>query len=530
MRNFEWLSDSFAGFERSLAGYVEVIEMGQWDPFVGEKGPAASRGASGSVSDCGVLIEAWSVIQGVDGAWRADKTSEALSWRGGGLSGTASVSISSQLLNYYAVALDEFAKYQLTAEYHEEPGALSAYWPGANLNAGNRTFDQLIDGVSVRQSAVQGRDAVSALLSSTVFQSQAPANSSSTQSWILSFPTKHLHTESTSRLGPFSEAWNGSLSQSCDFVEVGSYLPTSGEFGKAGEAELCAAVNLVNTSSVGEAPVSVPYWLTTSPRPQTTPAPTALRAAYRSSTSTEVDRSVYVDTNYDSDTRIVGLPMIAIPLYFDGAGEVKSGSFSTATTRIYERLTVSLREVSYSSSSATIQLDVSNLSGFDVTSYAVACEGDGQVVEGSNTSANLTISPLVAGERYLCNAVAHTATGQGKTSDEFTIQIAIAPEAPLVSKTDFEEGTIFLYVTAEDNGSAITEFTATCTDGYKEFTSTSSTSPVVVEGLDSETAYICSVTAANGVGVSSPSITTDPLVPELIAAGLPIWLLYEASE
>ena len=111
----------------------------------------------------------------------------------------------------------------------------------------------------------------------------------------------------------------------------------------------------------------------------------------------EVDRSVYVDSNYDSDTRIVGLPLIAIPIYFDSAGEAKSGDFSTATTRIYERLTVSLREAAYASSSATIQLDVSNLSGFDATGYAVACEGDGKVVEASSTSA----SPycLTAGSR-----------------------------------------------------------------------------------------------------------------------------------
>lgn len=530
MRNFEWQDDSFSGFERSLAGSVEVIEMGQWDPFVGEKGPAAARGASGSLSDCGVLIDAWSISQGIDGDWLANKRSEALSWRGGGLSGTASVRISSQLLNYDAVALDEFARYEWTAEYHEEPGALSSYWPGANLNAGNQTFDQLVDGVSVRQSAVQGRDAVSALLTTTVLQSQAPANSSSTQSWILSFPTKHLHTEFSSRLGPFSEAWNSSLSQSCDFVEVGSYMSTSGEFSKAGETELCAAVNLVNTSSAGQAPVSFPYWLTTSPRPQTTPGPTALRAAYRSSNSMEVDRSVYVDSNYDSDTRIVGLPMIAIPIYFDNAGEVKSGDFSTTTTRIYERLTVSLREAAYNSGSATIQLDVSNLSGFDVTGYSVACEGDGKVVEASSTSVSLTVSPLVAGERYLCKALARTATGQGKTSDEFPVQIAIAPAPPLVNKTDFEEGTILLYVTAEDNGSAITEFTATCKAGNAVFSSVSSSSPIVVEGLDSETAYTCSVTATNGVGVSSPSATTAPIIPEAISAGLPIWLLYEASK
>ena len=523
--NFDYLSNGNSSVERTLTGYVEAIEMGQWDPFQGEKGPAAAQGASGNEASCDTLTAAWA-----NGVWLDTPADEALSWRGGGLSGSATIQTVAGSVQYEAVAISEFARYQWPGEYHTNPGDANLYWPAPGLNSASTSYEELIGGSLVRQTAAQGRDAVSALLSKTVIKSEAPATASSIQSWVISFPTKYFHTKYSSWLGPFSEVWNTSLSQSCDFVEVGSYTSTTDKFNKVAEADLCAATNLLNTSTLGEAPISFPYWLTSSPRPQTTPTPTALRAAYRSSTSMEVDRSVYVDSNYDSDTRIVGLPMIAIPLYLDGAGEVKSGSFSTATTRIYERLTVSLREATYSSSSATIQLDVSNLSGFDVTSYAVACEGDGKVVEASNSSASLSVSPLAAGQRYLCTALAHTATGQGKTSNEFPIQIAIAPEPPLVSKTDYDDGTILLYVTAEDNGSAITEFTATCTDGYSEFTSTSSTSPIVVEGLDSETAYTCSVTATNGVGESSPSSTTDPLIPELISAGLPIWLLYEASK
>jgi hypothetical protein len=523
--NYEYSSNGNSSIERTLTGYVEAIEMGQWDPFQGEKGPAAAQGALGNEASCDTLTAAW-----VNGVWSDTPADEALSWRGGGLSGSATIQTVAGAVQYEAVAISEFARYQFSGEYHTVPGDRDLNWPAPGLNSASHSYEEVIGGSLVRQSAAQGRDAVSALLSKTVIKSEAPATGNSIQSWIISFPTKYFHTKYSSWLGPFSEIWNASLSQSCDFVEVGSYSSTTEKFTKVAEADLCAATNLLNTSSLGEAPISFPYWLTSSPRPQTTPGPTALRTAYRSSTSVEVDRSVYVDSNYDSDTRIVGLPMIAIPIYFDSAGEVKSGDFSTTTTRIYERLTVSLREAAYTSSSAIIQLDASNLSGFDVTSYAVACDGDGKVVEASSTSASLTVSPLVAGERYLCEAVAHTATGQGKTSDEFPVQIAIAPAPPLVSKTDFEEGTILLYVTAEDNGSAITEFTATCRAGNAVFSSVSSSSPIVVDGLDSETAYTCSVTATNGVGVSSPSATTAPIVPEAISAGLPIWLLYEASK
>ena len=466
MRNFEWQGDSFSGVKRSLAGYVEVFELGQWDPFIGNKGPAAARGAAGSTADCEVLIDAWSIISGLDGDWLADKTSEALSWRGGALSGSASLSISSQLLEYDALALEGFSRYQLAAEYHEPPGERSTSWPGANLNGASTIFEQVINGVTVRQSAEQGRDAVSALLASTVLQSQAPASPSSTQSWVLSFPTKHLHTELSSQLGPFSEVWNASLSQSCDFVEVGSYMSMTAEFEAAGETQLCAAVNLLNTLSAGEPPVSFPDWLTTSPLPELTISPTALRAAYRGSASAEADRSIAVDSNYDSDTRIFGLPMVAIPIYYDGSGQVQSDSFDSTTTRIYERLTTSFQQAAYSSNTATIQLGVSNLSGFDVTSYTVACEGETDVIKASSTTASVTVTPLVAGERYFCSAVAHTATGQGKTSDAFLIQIALTPappEAPTISLGARTANSAQINFSSNGEGSdPITSYSASC--------------------------------------------------------------------
>ena len=96
----------------TLAGYVEAIEMGQWDPFLGEKGSCRRTGAHSGIaaSDCGTSSPtAWSISQGTDGVWPANTPAdEALSWRGGGLSGSrdhSSVSRAAQLLNYDAVAI-----------------------------------------------------------------------------------------------------------------------------------------------------------------------------------------------------------------------------------------------------------------------------------------------------------------------------------------------------------------------------------------------------------------------------------------
>jgi hypothetical protein len=90
---------------------------------------------------------------------------------------------------------------------------------------------------------------------------------------------------------------------------------------------------------------------------------------------------------------------------------------------------------------------------------------------------------------------------------------------------------VTLRVSVADNGGAdITQYDATCTDGTNTFTGTSTSSPITVSGLTNDVAYTCTLTATNSVGTSSASTATDPITPEELSAGLPIWLLYEASK
>jgi len=94
-----------------------------------------------------------------------------------------------------------------------------------------------------------------------------------------------------------------------------------------------------------------------------------------------------------------------------------------------------------------------------------------------------------------------------------------------------EDGKIILTVSVSDNGGTdITGYEATCTDGTNTFTGTSTSSPITVSGLTNDVAYTCTVTATNSVGTSSPSAATDPITPEETATGLPIWLLYQATQ
>jgi len=115
--------------------------------------------------------------------------------------------------------------------------------------------------------------------------------------------------------------------------------------------------------------------------------------------------------------------------------------------------------------------------------------------------------------------------------DEDCLDVASVPARPVIIETEINSEEITLSFVVEDNGGAsITGYNATCTDGTNTFTGTSTSSPITVSGLTNDVAYTCTVTATNSVGTSSVSAATAPITPEETATGLPIWLLYQATQ
>jgi len=110
--------------------------------------------------------------------------------------------------------------------------------------------------------------------------------------------------------------------------------------------------------------------------------------------------------------------------------------------------------------------------------------------------------------------------------------ISAPPSAPTNVRFDYGDGEIYLsFQINEDGGSPVTLVTATCTDGINEFVATNSSSPITVSGLLNGTSYTCTVTATNSLGTSPASAATDSITPEeQVGVGLPIWLLYEATQ
>lgn len=142
------------------------------------------------------------------------------------------------------------------------------------------------------------------------------------------------------------------------------------------------------------------------------------------------------------------------------------------------------------------------------------------------------VSDLTRGQSYACSLSPVTALGASARSQTFTVNYPyFVPSAPVIKKTDYEEGLITLTVSVADNGgSAIRSYEASCTGGGTTVTAQSSSPEITVEGLRDDVAYVCHVVATNGVGTSGASVSTEPIVPEALVTGLPIWLLYQATQ
>ena len=153
------------------------------------------------------------------------------------------------------------------------------------------------------------------------------------------------------------------------------------------------------------------------------------------------------------------------------------------------------------------------------------------VVKGE-TSSPISLPGIGRGRDYSCVVAPITALGIAPVSDPYTVSVPLElPSVPTITSTDYEDGKIILTVSVTDNGGTdITGYEATCTDGTNTFTGTSSSSPITVSGLTNDVTYTCTVTATNSVGTSSASAATDPIIPEEASTGLPIWLLYQATQ
>lgn len=553
----EGTTDQIDTLSRTLTGSVAVVEMGQWDPDNSVKGAKAAAGAAGTDANaCQALVEAWSQSFSEEpdkpwyGSWLDDASDEAMSWQGGGLSGRATVRQQKfdgfnygyeTVVDYSPTVIADFARQRISAEYHKYPGGSStANYPNPTLSAGTLNFQPCTSvtsdcGTTEMHRAASGLEALSGLLSlaqiGPLLNSQVAEDSA--VSWILTMPTKIFHTRSTTDLGPFANKWGSSLEPACDDISVGT--PSGAENSilfNPGAVSLCAAVNILQLSAGNSTPLSTEPWLESTFQGSGSFESLAINLTQKNPTQRARDRRLSSSIAYGNDTDVVGLPVIAIPVYQTFFGDYDSSQASSSVERINTRLTISASNPSFPSpGSAEVTTYIANASGNAIDSVSGVCQNttSSEIKTAVSGATGLTFSSLSAGS-YECYVEASVARGTSER-DYFSVVIGL-PEPPVITDWETDDGTITLYFrdpTAAQQ--AANSFMAQCISDTDElFTVSGDTSPLTIAGLNSSQSFVCSVTGENAQGLSAPSDTTAPITPEFTFKGLPIWLLYEATK
>lgn len=153
----------------------------------------------------------------------------------------------------------------------------------------------------------------------------------------------------------------------------------------------------------------------------------------------------------------------------------------------------------------------------------------------TGTGPTLRISGLTPETSYNCSATATTAVGESDRSPSIqtTTTPALPPGRATITGVDTyaDEATFQILITTSDTTSGIADlYQVECTapDGTV-ITGTSSSSSVTVSGLQEGVSYSCEASAENEVGTGG-STTVGNVVVDGTLPGLPVWLLYQATQ
>ena len=229
--NFAYSKQADSSIERSLAGYVEVIEMGASDTSTeGKAWKAAVTHAKGVPSKCATLSTLWAT-----GAWAATPQA-GMTGKGGGLYGISYALNANDAAAFgiEPVVIDNFR----SGPIHATPGSLNP-----NLGSGNtssiRVFDDGTNApTSLTASYTNSTNAVSSLMMTTKIMNDVMNNAAvgAQTDWVITFPTKYYYTNNLAGGGlnnappsaPFSEAFVPGTAATkenlaCETVTITSY-------------------------------------------------------------------------------------------------------------------------------------------------------------------------------------------------------------------------------------------------------------------------------------------------------------------
>ena len=155
-------------------------------------------------------------------------------------------------------------------------------------------------------------------------------------------------------------------------------------------------------------------------------------------------------------------------------------------------------------------------------------------------SGNQVAFSLTPDQGYLVDAVMGSCGGNFSRStyttqpilDDCTVEASFVLRragVPVIDSVDYGDGEITIRVSPGPGGSPDT-YSVTCSDGVNSFEGSSASTTITVSGLTNGTPYTCSVIASNAFATSPATNPTAAITPEATGGGLPIWLLYQATQ
>jgi len=217
--------DVDSSVERTMMGHVEVIEMGRVSnvPASGELNSTqkltqfasfAKHGATGVPANCAGLSAAWA-----SPIWKAPvgNASTGISAPTGGLYGLAyHINVGAAAsFGFEPTAIDDWANPAVI--YHTDPGT---EFPAINQGVTTSTIHDRVGPVQYAEITnantpigVQGAQATAAVLMTQSITNDVminPAIGGQTD-WVVTFPTKKFHVQTTDVVAPFTDYWAGSV-------------------------------------------------------------------------------------------------------------------------------------------------------------------------------------------------------------------------------------------------------------------------------------------------------------------------------
>lgn len=242
---------------RSLQGYVEIIEMGQFKEVMG-KNWLHSKGAA--PAGCSKLVEAWTA----GGQWYKDAAAddvghygEETSWSGGGLYGVGMIVNPDKgtAMGYDAEAIDN-AVTGRGAQLHYPPGSVLPNFTSDGFLTSSTIF---ANGVASTFTYADSEDAVSSVLMTGSITNEYVLDDAfdGSTDWVITFPTKRRYVAGKTADLPFANPWTGD--ESCDPIsyqvfdreeQTIVYIPGEPLFSPAPEEEkedieICYEANVV---------------------------------------------------------------------------------------------------------------------------------------------------------------------------------------------------------------------------------------------------------------------------------------------